>query len=92
MEMGLEILLKKVDAGPVIKTVANILGLDFIPVCWDRFDLLIIKDRFFGQGVQLFLSMLKGKIIQKAAQEYGGYDLSSSEKMVYPQPLPEDSE
>ena len=92
MDMGLEILLGKADAGPGIRPVSNILGLDFIPFCWERFDLLISKDRFFDQGIQLFLSMLKGKVIQRAAKEYGGYDLSSSGKMVYPQVSPDDAE
>ncbi|MBU1340034.1 MAG: helix-turn-helix transcriptional regulator [Proteobacteria bacterium] len=89
MDVGLQILTKKADAGPGIRPVANILGLDFIPICWERFDLLINKDRFFDQGIQLFLSLLKGKVIQTTAEEYGGYDLSMTGKMIYPEPEPE---
>ncbi|MCP3872276.1 MAG: helix-turn-helix transcriptional regulator [Desulfobacteraceae bacterium] len=84
MDIGLHILSKKADAGPGIRPVANILGLDFIPICWERFDLLINKDKFFDQGIQLFLSLLKGRVIQATAREYGGYDLSMTGKMVYP--------
>ncbi|MCP4718020.1 MAG: helix-turn-helix transcriptional regulator [Desulfobacteraceae bacterium] len=86
MDIGLAILKGKAQAGPGIKPVAKLLGLDFIPLCWERFDLLIGKDRFFDQGIQLFLSLLKGKVIQAAAKEYGGYDLSLTGKMVYPEP------
>jgi excisionase family DNA binding protein len=86
MDIGLQVLSGNADAGPGIKPVAGVLGLDFIPVCWERFDLLIAKDRFFDQGIQFFLSLLKGKIIQAAAEEYGGYDLSMTGKMVYPEP------
>lgn len=89
MDVGLEILMNKADAGPGIKPVAGILGLDFIPVCTERFDLLITKERFFDQGVQLFLSLLKGKVIQATAKEYGGYDLSMTGKMIYPETDPE---
>jgi len=89
MDVGLEILSQKADAGPGIRPVANILGLDFIPACWERFDLLINKDRFFDQGIQLFLSLLKGKVIQTTAEVYGGYDLSMTGKMLYPGPAPE---
>ncbi len=89
MDIGLEILTKKADAGPGIKPVATVLGLDFIPICKERFDLLITKERFFDQGIQLFLSLLKGKVIKTTAKEYGGYDLSMSGKMVYPEPEPE---
>ena len=89
MDLGLEILNQKADAGPGIRPVANILGLGFIPACWERFDLLINKDRFFDQGIQLFLSLLKGKVIQATADAYGGYDLSMTGKMVYPTASPE---
>ncbi len=89
MDVGLEILNHKADAGPGIRPVANILGLGFIPVCWERFDLLINKERFFDQGIQLFLSLLKGKVIQTAAEAYGGYDLSMTGKMIYPDAVPD---
>ncbi|MCD4721263.1 MAG: helix-turn-helix transcriptional regulator [Desulfobacula sp.] len=89
MDVGLQILTNKVDAGPGIRPVASILGLDFIPICWEKFDLLITKERFFDQGIQLFLSLLKGKVIQAAAEEYGGYDLSMTGKMIYPESEPE---
>lgn len=85
MDVGLQILTKKADAGPGIRPVASLLGLDFIPICWERFDLLINKDRFFDQGIQLFLSLLKGKVIQSAAEKFGGYDLSYTGKMIYPE-------
>jgi len=89
MDVGLELLTQKVDAAPGIRPVARILGLDFIPICWERFDLLIHKERFFDQGIQLFLSLLKGKVIQSTAQDLGGYDLSYTGKMVYPEAEPE---
>lgn len=89
MDVGLEILMNKADAGPGIRPVASILGLDFIPICKERFDLLITKERFFDKGVQLFLSLLKGKVIQATAEEYGGYDLSMTGKMIYPETDPE---
>jgi len=34
------------------------LDLDFIPLRWERFDFLVLKDRFFDQGIQLFLGLL----------------------------------
>ena len=85
MDAGLAILNGKANAAPGIRAVANLLGLDFIPLCWERFDLFVNKDSFFEQGVQLFLAMLKGKVIQRTADELGGYDLSMTGKMVYPE-------
>lgn len=89
MDVGVEILSNNADAGPGIKPVARLLGLDFIPICKERFDLLITKERFFDQGIQLFLSLLKGKVIQAAAEKFGGYDLSMTGKMIYPVQEPE---
>ncbi len=85
MDIGLHILTGDADAGPGIRPVANSLGLGFIPLCWERFDLLITKERFFDKGIQLFLSLLKGKMIQTIADRLGGYDLSMSGRMVYPE-------
>ncbi|MEA1967200.1 MAG: helix-turn-helix transcriptional regulator [Thermodesulfobacteriota bacterium] len=83
MDIGLSILKGDADAGPGIKPVASNLGLDFIPICKERFDLLISKERFFDQGIQLFLGLLKEKFFKEIAKDLGGYDLSMSGAMVY---------
>lgn len=85
MDIGLAVLSGSADAGPGIKPVAEKLGLGFIPICWERFDLLISKERFFDKGIQLFLGLLKEDIFKTTAQELGGYDLSKSGNMIYPQ-------
>jgi len=84
MDIGLAVLGGRADAGPCIKPVATKLNLDFIPLCWERFDLLISKERFFDQGIQLFLGMFKESFLKEKAYELGGYDLSISGNMVYP--------
>ncbi len=84
MDIGLAVLSGSADAGPGIKPVAEKLGLGFIPICWERFDLLISKERFFDKGIQLFLGLLKEDIFKTTAQELGGYDLSRSGNMIYP--------
>ncbi len=89
MDIGLAILTDKADAGPGIKSVAKGLGLGFVPICRERFDLLISKERFFDQGIQLFLGLLKEKVFKKAAEDLGGYDLSISGTMVYPDSDPD---
>ena len=83
IDVGLEVLSGKADAGPGIRAVATLLGLDFIPLRWERYDLLISKDRFFDKGVQLFVSMLHEDAFQEQANTLDGYDLASSGKMVY---------
>jgi excisionase family DNA binding protein len=85
LDVGIEILTHRADAAPGIRPVASLLGLDFIPFRWERYDLLIRKERFFDKGVQLFLGLLHEKAFYDIAADYQGYDLSLSGKMVYPQ-------
>ena len=82
--MGLEILAGRADVGPGIRAVAGMLGLDFVPLRWERYDLLITKDRFFDPGVQLFLGLLPDEEFRHLADTLEGYDVSASGKMVYP--------
>lgn len=85
LDLGLEVLSGQADVGPAIRPVATLLGLDFIPLRWERYDLLISKDRFFEQGVQLFLGMLHEAPFRELAQDLDGYDLCMCGKMVFPQ-------
>jgi excisionase family DNA binding protein len=84
MEVGLAVLSGRADAGLAIQPVAAILGLDFIPLRWERYDLLITKERFFDQGVQNFLGLLLDPAFKEMASALEGYDISASGKMVYP--------
>lgn len=85
MDVGLEILAGKADAGPGIRPVAALLGLDFIPLRWERFDLLVAKDIFFEPGVQKFQGLLHEKTFKNLAKSLDGYDIGDSGKMVFPQ-------
>jgi putative molybdopterin biosynthesis protein len=84
LDIGLEIFSGRADAGPGIRAVASLLGLDFIPIRWERYDLMILKDRFFDKGVQFFLGLLIDDSFRKLAATYSGYDLKLSGKIVYP--------
>jgi len=84
LEAGLEVLSGNADVAPGIRAVADILGLDFVHFHWERFDLLIGKERFFDRNIQSFLGMLHEQDFRELASELPGYDLSQSGKMVYP--------
>jgi molybdate-binding protein len=64
--------------------VAGLLELDFIPLRWERFDLLIRRGRFFDPGIQLFLGLLHEPAFQKLVEKLAGYDLSLASRMVFP--------
>ena len=84
MDVGLEILAGRADAGPGIRPVASLLGLDFLPIRWERFDLLISKDRFFEQGVQYFQALLHEDSFVDMARSLDGYDVSGRGVMQFP--------
>jgi putative molybdopterin biosynthesis protein len=84
LDVGMEILAGRADVGLSIRAVASLLNLDFIPMKWERYDLLIPKDYFFDKGVQLFLGMLHEVEFRSLAEDLPGYDLDLAGKMLYP--------
>jgi excisionase family DNA binding protein len=89
MDVGLAVLGGRADAGPCIQPVAELLGLDFIPWRWERFDLLIPRELFFDQPVQNFLGLLHDSQFHELAASMKGYDIASAGKMVFPMALPD---
>lgn len=85
LDVGLEVLSGRADAGPGIRAVAGLLELDFISLRWERFDFLVLKDRFFEQGIQLFVGLLHEPAFKELTEDLAGYDLDLCSKMVFPQ-------
>lgn len=84
LDAAIEVQSGRVDACPGIRAAASMLGLGFIPIRWERYDLLISKDRFFDKAVQLFVGLLRDPAFLETAVELEGYDTGISGKMVYP--------
>ena len=84
LDAGMEVLSGRVDAAPAIRAVAGMLNLDFLPLRWERFDLLINRERFFEKGIQAFISLLHEKEFRRIAESMDGYDVSLCGKMLYP--------
>lgn len=84
LDAGLEVLSGRADAAPAIRAVAGMLKLDFLPLRWERFDLLISRERFFEKGIQSFLTLLLEKEFRQMAESLEGYDISLCGKMLFP--------
>ena len=92
LDVGLEVLAGRADAGPGIRAVAGVLDIGFIPLRWERFDLMISKNRFFDEGIQRFLGLLHEKEFREMATRLEGYDIDLGGKMVFPTDSPKKDE
>ena len=84
LDVGLDILADRADTGLGIHAVAGLLDLDFIPLRWERYDLMIFKDLFFKAHVQQFLGLMHEASFLKDAETLKGYNVSESGRMRYP--------
>ncbi len=92
LDAALEVLSGRADAAPAIRAVAGLVGLDFLPLRWERFDLLISRDRFFEKGIQKFIGLLHEKSFKALASEFEGYDISLCGKMLFPDNFKQEDE
>ncbi len=84
LDVGLDILAGRANAGLGIHAVAGLLDLDFIPLRWERYDLMVFKDQFFKAHVQQFLGLMHETSFLKDAETLKGYDVKESGRMRYP--------
>jgi excisionase family DNA binding protein len=83
LDVALEVLAERADAGLAIAAVAEMLGLDHVPVRWERYDFIMRKDVFFSRGVQMLLALLRDEEFLRLSDKFSGYDLSLSGQVVF---------
>lgn len=83
LDAGLEVLSGRADVGIGIETVADSLGLEFIPLRWERFDLMVGKEVFFEKSIQSFFSMLQSDSFKEVGRTLRGYDIDQAGKIVF---------
>ncbi|HWO40751.1 MAG TPA: helix-turn-helix transcriptional regulator [Candidatus Eisenbacteria bacterium] len=82
LETGLEVLAGQADAGIGTKAAAQMLGLEFVPLARERFDVLIPKARFFERGIQVFMDIIGSRDFRGRVAAVGGYDVSESGRII----------
>ncbi len=68
----------RADTGIATRAVARSAGLDFVPVVWEPFDLLMRQRDYFRPPLQALIKFLQSDELAARAREMGGYDLSQS--------------
>ncbi|MBE0466837.1 MAG: molybdopterin biosynthesis protein, partial [Candidatus Desulforudis sp.] len=73
------------DCGLGIRAAAVALGLDFVPVAEERYDLCILRDYWDKPLVRRLLDVISDHRFQADVQALGGYDLRDCGKIIWEQ-------
>lgn len=75
-EVGLAVLGGQADAGLAIRAVAHVLRLDFVPLLWERYDIVMRRRDYFEPPLQRLLSFARTPAARAKADALEGYDLA----------------
>ena len=70
------------DCGLGIRAAANALGLDFIAIEQEQYDLLVDESFFGSKNFAALVEIIESTSFRQKAQEIGGYDVSSSGEIL----------
>lgn len=73
--VAVQVLAGGADCGLGILAAAKALGLDFVPLCPERYDLCIPKAHLEDHRVRVLLATLADTRFRRAVEELGGYDV-----------------
>jgi putative molybdopterin biosynthesis protein len=73
------------DAGLGILAAARALGLDFIPLLPERYDLVVPETTFADPRFKTLLEVIRSREFRDAAQALGGYDLKDCGRILWEQ-------
>ncbi|MBI5522957.1 MAG: molybdopterin biosynthesis protein [Desulfarculus sp.] len=74
--VAVQVLSGGADCGLGILAAAKALGLDFVPLCPERYDLCIPQAFLDDHRVKVLLDTLQSKNFRQAVEALGGYDIS----------------
>ncbi len=70
------------EAGLGIYSAAKLYGLDFIPICNEEYDLLLLRKSLDNLLVVNFLEVLKSEVFRRRLDELGGYSLDNPGNII----------
>jgi excisionase family DNA binding protein len=73
----------RADCGVATRSAANGAGLAFVPLLWERFDLVMQSRDYFRPPLQALLAFIKTPAFAARADELGGYDVSQAGSIRY---------
>lgn len=82
-EVGLAILAKEADVGLATGAIAKLLGLSFVPITMECFDMILDKAVFFEKSIQALIEILVSPEFRARVAHLGNYDFKKSGKILY---------
>jgi molybdate-binding protein len=76
------IAMDQADAAPGAGSAAAEFGLEFLPIGWEAYDLVLRRGVYFRTLFHKLRDQLRGGECQRWAQLLGGYDFSDSGKLI----------
>jgi len=86
IEVGLAVLSGGADTGIATAAISSMLGLEFVSVTRERFDMICDQSVFFQKGVQALVEALNGEMFRKQVESLGSYDFKSAGRVLYAKP------
>jgi putative molybdopterin biosynthesis protein len=85
MSVGIAVASGLADAGLAVRAAAQALGLDFIPVASEQYELLFLRSFFESDRGEQLMLILQSKAFKDAVTTLGGYDSRDCGKVLYQQ-------
>jgi putative molybdopterin biosynthesis protein len=73
----------RADTGIATRSVANSAGLEFVPIVWEPFDLVMRQRDYFHPPLQALIRFLQSDELSARAREMGGFDFSDAGKVRF---------
>ena len=83
LEVGLAVLSKEADVGIGTSAVSKLLGLSFVPITQERFDMVLDQATFFNKAIQAFMEVLRSEEFRSRLGRLGNYEFKHSGKILY---------
>ncbi len=67
----------RADCGIATRSVALAAALEFLPLTWEHFDLVLRQRDYFLPGPQALFRFMRSAAFRERASELGGYDIGA---------------
>src|SRR5262245_2499650 len=77
MDIAQAVRSNRADCGIATRSVALAAGLNFLPITWEHFDLVLRQRDYFLPGPQALFEFMRTAALRERAMEFGGYDVDT---------------